>query len=456
MSARWSLAAGALAFTALLTGACGGKDQALDARLYTAQRAHWQALRCQERLDIYPNRSLAEACVERYLAVARDCPLAELPRPVPVEERDGLAVKLARVGAMAALGAAGIQWELGEREAAIAGLRGTLREDLPLGAQAERRLRSTLAGYLRETDRPREAIAVYASLLAPIAPGLVAGDAAYPDAELLAVPAQMADLALAAGDSLLVTETAGLLGGAFARLARDYAGEEPAFQGLLAWADVALRLDRWADADAALGALARDYPAREPWRAELRRVRLLAAHLGRPAEAEALLVKLAAGEGEAAAAGGIEYVRYLLARNRLAEVTPQLERLRRLEMRHEERAELLYLWGLYELRRGTWDGARQRWGEAAAEMAYTPFGMEAQLAVARTWVERGETRFAARALARLFEACRRNIRHTPGSELAGISLALEARADSLLGTLPASDEAVSGLLARRHLVREGS
>ncbi len=242
----------------------------------------------------------------------------------------------------------------------------------------------------------------------------------------------------------------------FARLARDYRGEEPAFQGLLAWTDVALRLGRWAEAEAALQDLARDFPAREPWRAELQRARLLAAHLDRPAEAEALLLRLAAGTGEAAVAGGTEYLRFLLARGRLAEVPPQLERLRRQTMKREERAEFLYLWGLYEARQGTWDSARQRWGEAATDMAYTAYGMQAQFAVAMTWAERGETRFTAKALARLFEACRRNTRHTPGSQLAAFSLALEARADSLLGTLPASDEAVRGLLARRHPAREGS
>jgi tetratricopeptide (TPR) repeat protein len=456
VSARRGTTAGALLILALLTGACGGSDQDPQVRLYAAQRAYWQVLRAQERLDIYPNRSLAEDCVERYLAVARECPVAELPRPLPAEEREGAPVRLARVGAMAALGAAGIQWELGEREVAIASLRGSLREDLPLGALTERRLRATLAGYLRERKRPREALAVYASLLTPLGPGLVAGDAAYPDAELLAVPAQMAELALAAGDSALAAETGSLLGSVFARVARDYAGEEPGFQGLLAWADIATRLGRWAEAEAALGTLARDYPTRESWRAELQRARLLAEHLGRPAEAEALLVRLAAGVGEEAVAGGTEYLRFLLARGRLAEVPPQLERLRRLAKRREDRAELLYLWGAYEMRLGVWDRARQRWGEAAAELPYTPFGMECQLAVARTWAERGESRFAAVALDRLFEACRRNTRQAPGSELAGVTLALEARADSLLGTLPASDAAVSGLRARRHPVREGS
>jgi hypothetical protein len=253
-----------------------------------------------------------------------------------------------------------------------------------------------------------------------------------------------------------VSETDSQLATVFARLVRDYAGQEPGFQGLLAWADIAMRLGRWTEAEAALGTLARDFPAREPWRAELQRARLLAEHLGRPAEAEVLLAGLAAGTGEAAVAGGTEYLRFLLARERLAEVPPQLERLRRLAKRREERAELLYLWGAYEMRQGVWDRARQRWGEAAADLPYTPFGMECQLAVARTWAERGESRFAAVALGRLFEACRRNLRQTPSSGLAGLTLALEARADSLLGTLPASDEAVSGLLARRHPVREGS
>lgn len=451
MSAHWRWALIAAAF---LASGCGGESGAEHGRLHTAQRAYWQALRAQERLDIYPSHALAEACREQYLSVARAYPPTALPRPLPVEQRESAAVKMARVGAMAALGAAAIDWELGEHEAAIALLAGSLRDDLPLGALAERRLRVTLAGYLREADRPREAVATLGSLLAGLAPDLAPGDAAYPDAELLALPEQLADLA--AGDSLLTRAVAERLGKFFDGLGRDYAGEEPAYQGLHAWAELAPRLGRTEEAEAALAEIAREFPAREPGRAELLRARLLVAQLERASEGEAILARLADGGTEAAVPAGLEYLRYLLRRGRLTELPPRLEHLRRLVQTREDRAELLYYWGAYEARLGTWDAARQRWGVAAAELATTPYGMEAQFAVARTWAERGEPRFAARALARLFEACRHNTRHLPGSEAAGVSLAIEARADSLLGTLPATEEAVRGLLARRHPAREGS
>ncbi|MBM4117220.1 hypothetical protein FJ251_05660 [bacterium] len=453
MSARWRWAPIA---AALFASGCGGESGAEYGRLHAAQRAYWQALRAQERLDIYPSHARAQACLADYLAVARAYPATALPRPLPADQREAPSAKIARVGAMAALGAAAIHWELGEREAALALLGSCLREDLPLGALAERRLRVTLSGYLRELGRRREAAAVLGSLLVGLAPGLEPGDAAYPDAELLGLCPQLADLALAAGDSLLKAEVAGRLSEFLGRLRRDYAGQEPAYQGLHTWAETAPRLGRWEDAEAALAELARGFPTREPGRAELQRARLLIARLERAAEGEAVLVGLAAGDSEAAVPAGLEYLRVLLRQGRLGELPSRLEHLHRRVRTREDRAELLYLWGHYEARLGTWDAARQRWEVAATELPTTPYGMEAQLAVARVWAERGEPRFAARSLARLFEACRRNTRRLPGSEEAGVSLALEARADSLLGTLPATEEAVRGLLARRPPAREGS
>jgi len=453
VSARWRWA---LIAAALLAGACSRESGHESSRLHTAQRAYWQALREQERLDIYPSQAQAEACRDRFLAVAREYPATALPRPLPADQREAQAVKTARVGAMAALGAAAIQWELGERREAIDLLGGCLREDMPLGAPAERRLRGGLAGYLREAGRPREAVAALGSLLAGLAPAPAPGDAAYPDAELLALPEQLATLALATGDSLLIREVAASLGAFFDRLGRDYAGAEPAYQGLHAWAEIAPRLGRWEDAETALAVLAREFPAREPGRAELLRARLLVAKPTRAAEGEAMLARLAAGGTEAAVPAGLEHLRVLLRQGRLAELPSRLEALRRRVETDEERAELLYTWGVYEARQGTWDAARQRWAMAAAELATTPYGMEAQLAVAKTWAERGEARFAALALAKVYEACRRNARQAPGSEEAGFSLGIAARADSLLGTLPASEDAVRRLLARRQPAREGS
>ncbi len=218
-----------------------------------------------------------------------------------------------------------------------------------------------------------------------------------------------------------------------------------------------MRLEHGEAAEAALSSLSLRFPAREPWRADLSRARLLAERLGRLAESEAILMRWAqSGRGEAAVAAGKEWIRFLMDRDRLDEVESELNRLKRAVRRREDRAELLYLWGSYELRRGAWDRARLRWGEAATDLPYTPFGLESQLAVARIWAERNEPRFAARALDRLFIACRRNSRHYTGSELANLSLALEASGDSLLGTLPASEKAVMELLDRRRLIRNGS
>ena len=439
---------------ALGIGGCGEGDP-LQSRLHRAQRDYWQARRDQERLDIYPGRALAEECLARYAALAAANPLSALPDSVG--DSEAVAVKLARVGSMAAQGAASIYWELGQRETAVALLQAELRDDLPLGSLVERRLRVTLAGYLRESGRPAEALDVYASLLHPLRAGLEPGDAAYPDAELLALPPQMVELARAHGDPRLLEATGELLADYFGRLAADYTGREPGYQGLLVWTDMATRLGRWKDAEDALTHLAADYPAREPWRAELRRARLLADHLGKPAACEAIIRRWSEGDDHAASvAAGMELVRFLLARDRLAEVAPELALLRARVSGREERAELLYLRGRYEARRGAWDVARQRWGEAAAEMPYTGFGMRSQLAVAQIWADRHEPRFAARALERLYEACRRNARNAPGSELADVSLGLEAKADSLLGTLPATDATVSALRARRHPARDDS
>lgn len=440
----------ALALMTLL--ACDASRDPVELRLHAAQRAYWQARQAQERLDIYPSLTLAEECRNRYLAIADENPPLDLP--ATIDDPEAPAVKLARVGAMAVLGAASLHRELGESGTAIGMLRGALRDDLPLGALVERKLRATLASFLKEDGRLEEAIGVHRDLLAALGPGLAEGDAAYPDAELLALPAKMVELAEAVADRDQLEATGDFLAGFFARLDRDYPGTDADYQGLLNWADLAMHMERWGEADAALGALAERFPDRDPWRAELRRARLLSSRLGRPEEAEAILARWAgADDPDAAVAAGKEWIRYLLLRGRFDEVEDELRSLKRKVRHREDRAELLYLWGEYESRGEAWEEARQRWGEAAAGMPYTPYGMRSQLAVAFIWTERAAPRFAARALERLFRACRRNARLDPGSELAGLSLTLETRADSLLGTLPASEEAVRDLLLRRQRSR---
>jgi hypothetical protein len=439
-----------------LAAGCTGTGDPDLGRLHTAQRDYWEVRRFQEQLDIYPSLGMAEECRDRYLAIAERLPLAEVPDPLV--DGEASTVKLARVGAMSALGAAALHRELGEREQAIALLRGVLRDDLPLGALVERKLRGTLASNLRDIGRLDEALAVHRSLLAPIRPDLEAEiDAAFPDPELLALPGNMVGLAESLGDSLALAELGDFLAEFFGRVKRMYPGSDAEYDGLLVWSDMAMHLNRWDAAERALLDLAEGFPEREPWRADLRRARLLSERLDRHEESEAILTHWAeTGRGDAAVAAGKERIRFLLQRDRIDEVDSELMRLKRVARRREDRAELLYLWGIYELARGSWDQARLRWGEAAADAPYTPFGMESQLAIALLWEERDQPRFVARALDRLFRACRRNSRHYAGSALASRSLALETRADSLLGTLPASEEAVQDLLDRRHPTREGS
>ncbi len=432
--------------------ACEGAGDPELGRLHTAQREYWEARRYQERLDIYPNLTLAEDCRDRYLGIAAEYSLAKVPRPI--REPESTPVKLARVGAMAALGAAGLQREMGDDAAAIALLESSQRPDLPLGALVERKLRGALASNLRDEGRVVEAIAVHRGLLEPLGGDLEEGHAAYPDDELLALPGAMVRLAESLGDSVILAGTADFLAGFFARLQTHYGGTDAAYNGLLIWSELAMGLGRWNAAEAALLDLAERFPARDPWRADIQRARLLAERLGRDDEAEEILGRWAeSGRGRASVVAGKERIRFLLNRNRYEEIEPELMRLKRAARRREDRAELLFLWGAFESRRGAWDQARLRWGEAAADAPFAPFGMESQLAVAMIWAEREQPRFSARALDRLFRACRRNTRHYPGSELASLSLALETRGDSLLGTLPASEEAVQELHDRRRPTR---
>ncbi len=439
----------------LVVGCMGTPDPDLG-RLHDAQRDYWEVRRFQEQLDIYPSHGMAEDCRDRYLAITDRLPLDGLSDP-PVDG-ESTEVKLVRVGAMSALGAAALHRELGEREQAIALLQGMLRDDLPLGALVERKLRGTLASDLRDIGRLEEAVAVHRSLMAPIRAGLETEiDAAFPDPALLALPASMVRMTENQGDEEALRELGDFLADFFDKVKRFYAGSDSEYDGLLVWSDMAMHLNRWDAAEGALLDLAEDFPDREPWRADLRRARLLSERLNRHEESEAILTSWAeTGRGKAAVAAGKERIRFLLRRGRVVEVENELKRLKRVARRREDRSELLYLWGIYESKRGSWDQARLRWGEAAADGPYTPFGMESQLAIAQLWSERDQPRFVARSLDRLFRSCRRNSRHYAGSALASHSLALETRADSLLGTLPASEETVQDLLDRRHPIREGS
>lgn len=444
------------AATLFLGAGCSGNSDPDLGRLHSSQRDYWEVRRFQEQLDIYPSHGLAEECRDRYLSIAERLPVQDLPDPLT--DPEATVVKLARVGAMSTLGAAALHRELGEREQSIELLKGVLRDDLPLGSLVERKLRGTLAADLRDTGRLEEAVAVHRSLLAPLRAGLEAEvDAAFPDPELLALPQHMVDLTELRGEEAALVELGDFLADYFDRLKRLYPGTDAEYDGLLVWSDMAMHLNRWDAAERALLDLAEDFPDREPWRADLRRARLLSERLDRPEESEAILTRWAETDrGQAAVAAGKERVRFLLRQDRMDEVEGELRRLKRTARRRDDRSELLYLWGLYESRRGSWDQARLRWGEAAADGPYTPFGMESQLAIALLWKERDEPRFVARALDRLFRATRRNSRHYSGSALASRSLALETRADSLLGTLPASEEAVQDLLDRRRPTREGS
>ncbi len=431
----------------LLTGCVGGDSDL--ARLHRAQKDFWQAKHYQQRLDIYPNQTLAEESLEHYREIARRFPLADLPRAI--EDPDGIPVKLARVGAMSSLGAAGILRELGRPDEAIATLESACRPDLPLGALVERMLRNELASHLLEAERPVDAIAAYHSLLAPLAPDLHEEHAAYPNEEVLALPALMVDLAKETGDSLLTADTDRLVALYFDGVSRHYPDSDVEWEALLRSADVAITLEHWERATQNLRKLAERFPDREPWRAELRRATLLSEQLGRSEESEAILLRWATdGVGDAAVEASLQWIRLLLRTERREQALEQIRRIKKMTNRRSDQAELLYLWGVLELGRGSWEEARPRWGQAAASHPYTRYGMESQLAIAHNWSEREEPRFAARSLARLFRACRRNTRHRAGSELSRLSLEIESRADSLLGTLPASEPMVRTLVEKRN------
>jgi len=430
---------------ALLAGCAGEEGET--ARLHRAQRDFWRAKRSRERLDIYPSPTLAADALAAYLSVAEAYPPDDLPPAVADPEAPR--VKVARVGAMARLGAAGLHWEGGRREEAIALVRGALRPDLPLGKLVERRLRLALASYLDEAGRPAEALAVVRTLLDPLRPALSPEHAAYPDEELLALPARLVDLAAAGADSALAAGTDAFVRDYLARVAAGYPGEEAEWRALLAGADLATRGERWEEASSLLQRLARSFPDREPWRSELARARLLGEQLGRGEEAEAVLRRIAGDDdGEAAARGGIALARFLLAAGRDREAEAEMQRQGRALRRKADRAELLYLWGELERRGGDTAAAVDRWRRAAA-YSRTPYGLEAQFATAAYWAGRGESRFAARALGRLFIACRQNTRYYSGGELARLSLQMETRADSLLGTLPATEPRVARLMEQR-------
>ncbi len=444
------LSIGALLIIPLLCACAAGDSDT--ARLHRAQRDFWRARHFQMRLDIYPDRSLAEASLDRYREFLVEHRAAELPNPLPRAEREGPKAKLVRVRAMVALTAAGIQRELGDREGAIARLSAACRPDLPLGSLVERKLHRTLSSHLLEIGESAAAIEALQALMDRLASGLDEGDAAYPDEELLALPSETLAIAAEASDSALADLTAAKATDFFERVVLFYPGGEAEYIALLAALDLALVHDEWRNAESALQRLSESFPDRDPWRADLRRARLLLEDLGRVEEGKALLRELTeagGGRGEAAQNASLVLIRHLL---QVEDLTAAEEEIRQLHMqlgRGELRAELLYLWGELEIRRGAWEDADARWQEAASGQPFTAYGMRSRFAIAEKWAERGEPRFAGRSLARLFAASRRNTRHRPGSALAGFGLRLESRGDSLLGTLPASESIVRQLQEQR-------
>jgi len=437
----------ALALTAGLVAGCSGGDVEL-ARLHQAQRDFWRAKHAQQRLDIYPNQAIAEDCLRAYRGIIDRYPPGALPQPVG--DPSGIPVKLARVGAMASLAAAGILREQGRQEEGIALLAAACRPDLPLGTFVERRLRSGLASFLIEADRHREAALAYRSMLAPLAPGLDEEHAAFPDAEVLTIPALMIDQARQSGDSALAAELGDYGERYFRRVAEGYPGSDAEWQALLNAADFDIARERWPEAAEILERLAQRFPERQPWRADMRRARLLREQLGRSAEGDAILARWAQSDDqEAAVAAGLQRIRIFLNSGSYDEALSEIPRVKKAIKNREQMAELCYLWGEYELRHGSWEDAGSRWRDASASQPYARYGLESQLAIARQWADRGEPRFAALALAKLFAACRQNTRHRAGSELARLTLAIESRADSLLGTLPATEPTVRNLLSKR-------
>ena len=436
----------------LLALGCSG-GEADGARLHSAQREYWRALRFQQRLDIYPDHSIAELSLQRYLDIVALYPPTDLPDSLSAPEREGPRVRLARVGAMSALAAAGLRRELGDHRGAIELLAGACRPDLPLGALVERRLRLTLCSHLVEEGEPAAGLEVLYGLLRPIAPNLEEGQAAYPDAELLALPAYLLATAAAAGPGPRA-EAVAEADRFFDAVIENYAGGDAEYEALLGVADLALATERWERGEGALQALAERFPGRDSWRSDLRRARLLIEVLGREAEGEEILRGLF-GSGKAAGPAGIAMCRHLLRSGRLEEAEAELTRLHRRMGSGDPRSELLYLWGELELRRDSWERAGDRWREAAAAQPFSAFGMRARLAIATQWALRDEPTFSGRSLARLFAACRRNTRHYPGSAGARLSLELESRGDSLLGTLPASVSIVRQLQEQRAPRRGG-
>jgi tetratricopeptide (TPR) repeat protein len=311
-------------------------------------------------------------------------------------------------------------------------------------------LRGTLGSFLVDAGRPQEAIEVYRSLLTPLAADLDENHAAYPGAEVLVLPKLMLGLAQETGDPALVAETRSFAVEYFEKVSRGYPGSDAERIGLLEAADVAMAVESWEEASEILENLATRFPDQEPWRAELRRARLLSEHLGRSNESETILKRWAEGrDKEATVAAGKQFIRLLLHSGRTSEAEMEIRRIKKLTRNRQDIAELLFLWGWLELEQGSWEEARPRWGQAAATQPYSRYGLESQLNVAQQWALREEPRFAARALSRLFSASRRNTRHSAGSEMARLSLEIESRADSLLGTLPATEPTVRNLLDRR-------
>jgi tetratricopeptide (TPR) repeat protein len=440
----WALA---LPLLLVLTG-CSINSESDFARLHSAQRDFWRARHFQQRLDIYPSAALAEVALTNYQSIVGKYPPENLP--AEIDNRESLLVKVARVGAMASLGAASLLREEGRADESISLIQASCRPDLPLGSNVERRLRRTLADIFLEQGEPARAIITYRSLLDPLGPDLTTDDAAYPDQEALDLLRLTVKLAHEMGDTLLIAGTMELADDYLTKIKTHYPGGDVEWNALLQWVDLNLEYRHWDVADLSLVELVERFPRRAPWRAELRRARLLDRELGRGGDCDLILRRWMESPVQPALVSASNlYIRRLMKLGQLDEALVEIRELKRKLQRPADKAELLYIWGLLELKRGAWDEARPIWGQAAANHPYTPYGMTSQLAVAEEWAGKDETRFSARSLSRLFKATRRNIRHYTGSELARKSMELESRGDSLLGTLPAYNEAVIELMKTR-------
>ncbi|MCP4545724.1 MAG: hypothetical protein GY835_04545 [bacterium] len=438
----------------LAMAGCTNEDAEI-ANLHQAQRDFWRARHAAQRLDIYPNPGLVEESLTRFRDLALHYPADDIP--LHIDDPDSPRVKTARVGAMASLEAAALLRELGRSEEGVELLERACRPDLPLGQLVERRVRRGLADLLCHNDDRRAAIDIYLTLFAPIAAGLPADAAARPDEELLELPVRILKLARAEGDSAYHAHIVAKIHDYLDKVVTLYPDEDAAWLALLVRLDIDLAEEYWGEAVEGLQRIADLFPEREPWRAELRRARLLANQLGRLEESRIVLRRwLASDIQPAVVEAARQYIRLLLESGQLEAAEQEILAMKQSFRHPAEKAELLFLRGMFEIRREAWEDARAYFGQAASDHPYTAFGLAAQYKVAEEWADRGEVRFTARALERLFNATRRNTRNIQSGNLVSLSLEYENRADSLLGTLSASDEAIIALRERRAAARIGN